>query len=360
MVQQLDQPRRLWTVLSPVTCLAVIFAFPTCLSVAGDDLFDDLSSRTSWTLPVYEKIQQQFQEWVQSRSQSDQTAATIEEFWAAGATDDGGELLRRLTECFVLVHPETQAIVDHCRSFEAGFTLPRYSLFDDESYAPLVRNNLRLLFGQWLVSNRFYNEGLELLEEITPADVADPAALLFHRGAANYWLRNKEQGTNDLADLLEHEATLPRRYARVGLMMSQDLARLEDGSLDEVSRIMGSIRVRLEHGRAGQRVRDEENDVIVKLDKLIDDLEKQCQAAHQAGSASNQSGKPMEDSQAAGGSGPGDVAAKEIGEENDWGDLPPAEREQALQLLGKEFPSHYREVIEEYFRKLARDDKDES
>ncbi len=39
----------------------------------------------------------------------------------------------------------------------------------------------------------------------------------------------------------------------------------------------------------------------------------------------------------------------------DWGNLPPKEREEALQQLGKDLPSHYRDVIEEYFRKLARD-----
>ena len=359
MAQPVIPPRRFDRILRSTTLLAVV-ALSTCPLAVADDMSDDLSSRTTWSLPVYEETQQQFQAWLQSQSPTDQAMTQIEEIWSAGATDDGGELLRRLTECFALVHPEAWEIVGHCRTFDTGVTLPSYNLLDDEIYAPLVRNNLELLFGQWLVSQRFYNEGLEILENLMPAGVVDPAALLFYRGAAHYWLRNKDEGTNDLAELLEHEANLPRRYARVALMMSQDLVRLEEDSLDEASRIMNSIRVRLDHGRAGKRVRDEESDVISILDKRIDELEKQCQANCQGAGGANQSSNPMEDSQAAGGTGPGDVALKELGEESDWGDLPPAEREQALQQLGKEFPSHYREVIEEYFRKLARDEFEES
>ena len=60
-----------------------------------------------------------------------------------------------------------------------------------------------------------------------------------------------------------------------------------------------------------------------------------------------------------GGGGPGDVDPRKLAEETDWGDLPPLQRKQALQELGEEFPSHYRDVIEEYFRSLARGDAEE-
>ena len=53
------------------------------------------------------------------------------------------------------------------------------------------------------------------------------------------------------------------------------------------------------------------------------------------------------------GKGPGEVAKKPIGSESGWGDLPPRQRQEALQQIGKDFPAHYRDVIEQYFRKLA-------
>jgi hypothetical protein len=64
----------------------------------------------------------------------------------------------------------------------------------------------------------------------------------------------------------------------------------------------------------------------------------------------------MQDSMPAGSSGPGDVDPKKLGPPGEWGNLPPKEREEVLQQLGEGFPSHYRSVIEEYFRKLARDE----
>ena len=63
--------------------------------------------------------------------------------------------------------------------------------------------------------------------------------------------------------------------------------------------------------------------------------------------------KPMQDSKLAPLKGPGDVDHRRIGNTAGWGDLPPKQREEALQQIGKDFPSHYRDAIEQYFRKLA-------
>ena len=114
-----------------------------------------------------------------------------------------------------------------------------------------------------------------------------------------------------------------------------------------------------EQRRAGTRVRDEEEDVITKLDKMIEDLEKQRQQAQQQANA-NANGtlepsNPAADSNALGGKGPGNVDQKRLKNEAGWGNLPPKERQEALQQISKDLPAHFRDVIEEYFRKLARD-----
>ena len=56
---------------------------------------------------------------------------------------------------------------------------------------------------------------------------------------------------------------------------------------------------------------------------------------------------------------PGKVDPRDIGDGADWGNMNDKEREQALQDVGREFPSHYREVIEEYFRRLAAEESAE-
>ena len=63
----------------------------------------------------------------------------------------------------------------------------------------------------------------------------------------------------------------------------------------------------------------------------------------------------MNESQIAGGGANGDVDRKNIEDRDGWGKLPPAERQQALQQISRDLPTHYREAIEAYFRKLATD-----
>ena len=106
--------------------------------------------------------------------------------------------------------------------------------------------------------------------------------------------------------------------------------------------------------------REVQDGVIESLDALIKQLEdqqqgQQGQASAGAGGGSGQggAGRPMEDSRIAGGRGPGDVRARDLEAGDGWGNLPPHDRERALQQIGREFPPHYREAIEQYFKRLS-------
>jgi hypothetical protein len=121
---------------------------------------------------------------------------------------------------------------------------------------------------------------------------------------------------------------------------------------------MEDIRRRLDLGRAGEKVIKVEDGVIASLDKLIEELEEQEKKKQQSpGQGGAQSNQPMQDSQIAEQKGEGRVEKKNIGTGTGWGDLPPKEREAALQQIGKQFPAHYREAIEQYFRKLASEEE---
>ena len=136
--------------------------------------------------------------------------------------------------------------------------------------------------------------------------------------------------------------------------MHQDLEGLDDDSLDHIARRMGDVRRRLDLGRGGKKVRGVEDGIIESLDKLIKKLEEQqCQQCSGGIQDNIRSSRPAPDSLPIGGKGRGDVDRRRIGSESGWGDLPPKQREEALQQIGREFPSHYRDVIEQYFRRLA-------
>jgi hypothetical protein len=169
----------------------------------------------------------------------------------------------------------------------------------------------------------------------------------------------KDPGLAALSKLLENERDLPKRYLSLAKLLQADLEQLQDDSLDHIARRMDDVERRLDLGRAGPRTREVEDGVIKSLDKLIKELEDQ--AADDAGAASAQgtirSSSPAPDSHILAGQGPGKVTPKDIGNKSGWGNLPPKQRQEALQQIGKDFPAHYRDMVEQYFRKLASEDE---
>ncbi len=226
---------------------------------------------------------------------------------------------------------------------------------------PLVAD-VRVAIGRDLARERLFDEALKWLAPVEVEQTLDPATLLFFRAVCRHAIWDApDKAKEDLQRLLRREQQLPVRYKMTARLMLADLTpKGNPNPLDEVSRLMSDVGRRLDLGRAGDTEVKREVEIIEKLDKLIEDLEqqrqKQQQQRMQAASKENSKNsqmQPMQDSQAAGGSGAGDVDRKDLGEKRDWGDLPPAAREQALQKLGQQLPSHYRDVIEGYFRKIA-------
>jgi len=65
----------------------------------------------------------------------------------------------------------------------------------------------------------------------------------------------------------------------------------------------------------------------------------------------------MRDSNIATNSGPGQIDAKKIKDlAEKWGQLPPRDREASMRELTRDMPQRYREIIQEYFRKLSVQD----
>ena len=226
-----------------------------------------------------------------------------------------------------------------------------------------VQQTAAAWIGRQLARNRLFDEAIIAFATVDPVATLDPASAFFYRGACHHALLNKDAAIADLERLLENEEDCPVRYTRTAKMMLADLKPLKEDSLDEISRIMGDVTRRLDLGRAGKQVRNQEQKIIDKLDKLIEELEEQQQqqqqqqqaSSGQGGGSQGGQGSPMQDSQIAGGGGNGDVDRKKIKDKDGWGNLPPAERQEAIQQISRDLPTHYREAIEAYFRKLATD-----
>ncbi|TWU48457.1 hypothetical protein Poly59_53050 [Rubripirellula reticaptiva] len=232
-----------------------------------------------------------------------------------------------------------------------------------ESLPKSMRMTLRTWLGRELVRARLYDEALPVIAEVDPVESIDPAAALYYRGACYHALMMKKEALADLRRLLENKDQAPVRFTRTAQLMVADIKGLEEDSLDEISRLMTDVTRRLDLGHTSETTEKQEQKIIDKLTKLIEKIEeqqKQQQQQQQQQSGGNPSGggaqgNPMEDSNIAGGGGNGDVDRKGIDAKDGWGNLPPAERNQALQQISRDLPTHYREAIEAYFRKLATD-----
>jgi hypothetical protein len=340
-------------------------AVPVSLPTSGATEF---GAQASWKAPSAAEVRAQVLKWLDERKPAGDIRAQAEKLWPADETaaTPGAELLDRVGATIALVEPAAKPLVEFCAKSASAADVPDASFLADEKFDPFVRNNLRLMLGRTLALQRHYDDSLAQIGKLEPKDVVDPVSLLFYQSVCHHWFLDKAAGTKTIARLFERREELPRRYSTMATLMQADLSALKDESLDHISRRMNDITRRLDFGHSGKKVQGVENGVIASLDKLIEELEKQAQARGTPGDGGGEPGPggrgqpqgiqsrgPAADSMPAVGKGPGNIDRKRIGSASGWGDLPAKEREEALQQIGKDFPSHYRDIVESYFRKIA-------
>jgi hypothetical protein len=150
--------------------------------------------------------------------------------------------------------------------------------------------------------------------------------------------------------------------------MHFDMLTWRDKDLGWIARKMDNIERRLELARGGPQTQKMQKEVVARLDELIKQLENQksgncncnggsCPNGGNGNNPNNniKASSPQNDSNGGNGSGPGNVDPKRLKELAEvWGKLPEKERAKALVELQRDMPPRYREVIENYFKKLAQ------
>jgi tetratricopeptide (TPR) repeat protein len=324
----------------------------------------ELAREPSWVIPTRSSVRDRALTWAAEVTGAEGTAsevlARVAELWAEPGVSSGAgptDLVDTAMATAAIIDPRAAA-VRGAPERRAGVS-PVVAWLDDGDTAPFERDAVKLWLGRELVRLNRFDEALPLLTDLDLATSVDPAAALFYRGCCEHWLLSREAAAETFDRLLERERELPVRYARLARLFRADIARLEADSLDHIARRMRDVRRRLDLGHAGPAARQVQRGVIESLDKLIEQIENQQQqgqsaAAGAAGAGERgDSSRPMEDSRIAGGRGAGEVRSRDLGSGAGWGNLPPHEREAALQQIGREYPPHYREAIEQYFKRLA-------
>ena len=236
-------------------------------------------------------------------------------------------------------------------------SLPEQVLAVEAKISPRIAGTLKMYLTLRLIRTLRFDEAINMLNEMTPENTIDPIAVLFCKGIVCNQLLDKKAGIEAMKQFREAAEKYPtysRRFMEVAKLVENELKELDEEkeSPSNISKQMGNIKRRLGQGNTDKKVQDDEKGVLESLDKLIEKLEQQ-QKQGKMSQKGGQSNTPAEREQIMRQKGAGEVADKNIGDSDGWGNLPPKEREEALLRIEKDFPSHYRDIIEQFFRQMA-------
>jgi hypothetical protein len=310
--------------------------------------------------PAADAVQAQAKEWLQAAGKADEAAFSA--IWQQGDRP----LLDRVTDTLALGDPAAAKLLAEARDPAAAAPKEVPALLKDAKAPAFFRNNLALAYGKALSGRRVFEEALEAFKAAVPEQTADPAAYYFHRAVAEHALAQKKDATASIVRLLDDVADAPERYKMVGMLMFLDMQQWkdEDKDLGNIARLMDNSERRLDLSRAGPKTQAIQKKVIFRLDEIIKEIENRmkdgssqcpCAGNQQPGPGHNQPNSPQQDSQIQTNSGPGQVDQKKLQHlAQNWGKLPEKERAKAMMEITKDLPPRYREVIENYFKTLAR------
>lgn len=347
-----------------LTCLLALIgllALPEVSTAQSPDQDDLFKKEATWTWPDLQIIQEQLKSFLDVVNASPAQRAEVEQGWSQlRSLPPGPVVLERL---LALLEPLDARLAQVLATLNAAPENTAAELQAYSSQAPAwLQDNLKLAIVQHYCQSSLFDEALQLLDSLNDAGVVDPSSLMFYRAVCYHHFLDRDKCIEQVDRLLERESEVVSRYVVTAKLIKSDLQPYKPETLDEIARLMNDVERRLELGRAGVKVRDKENEIVEKLDKLIDKIEKQLQDQQQQegdgqGEKQKKPANAMNESQNAGGTGPGDVDPKKQDGNGNWGDLPPAQRQEALQNITRDLPSHYREVIEAYFKRLGTGDR---
>ncbi len=230
--------------------------------------------------------------WLDERKPEDAVRRQVLTLWPESETTadaskqpTSAQLLERVVTTLSLVDPQAKQLADLCTKPHDAFKTPQFAwLADSAKLPPSCATICGCASADGWLSSRCTTNRWRSLADLQPADVVDPASLLFYQSVCQHWMLHKTEGLKSIAKLLEQKKTIPRRYAQMAELMQADLSALEDDSLDHISRRMNDVTRRLDFGHAGKQVRGVEDGIIASLDKLIKQKEDEAASSGSGGS----------------------------------------------------------------------------
>jgi hypothetical protein len=320
--------------------------------------------------------QEEFSGWVLSRADSPSLRKQVESLLDKAGDGDPVERLQHWVQLFALVDPRGTEIAawkivggipglayknerrgEESHKLEDSWVTSAHgkNLVTDPGLPNSVRATVATWLALGLVQVGLFDEAKELLYIFPPEASPTPEVVYYSRAITEYQLGNGKEAREASQWLLDRAGVIPARYQLVARMIVAETSKWESSPLRQASQWMGDVARRLEFGRNDAQLVPLQDRILETLDRLIEEASRKQKKAQVASQGSTRSVSPAEESLPLAGKGAGEAPRRPLGGPAKWGDLPPKDREEALQMIYREFPPHYRQAIEQYFRRLAED-----
>lgn len=291
-----------------------------------------------------------------SKLPAEQQAQVLALWSDATTSTTAASLLEQAMRAWSLMNPEFARFHAQCQNVSAITLTETTEALGKLTLDAFQQANAQAYLGRRLAEERLFDEAAEQLRSVDLKQAIDPATTLFYYAVSTYEILDFPTSLTALETLRQQTDQVPVRYLTVAELMQRNLEEIQPQSLGEVARLMHDSERRLDLGRAGEQVQEVQGKIVANLDELIKKIEAQQGGGGGSGSGSsnaNESAAPADDSRVKGTTAPGETDDKKFGKEGRWGDLPEKQQTAAKNLINREFPSHYRQAIETYFKKLA-------
>ncbi|MEZ6095157.1 MAG: hypothetical protein R3C03_13165 [Pirellulaceae bacterium] len=312
------------------------------------------TNTAEWEMPDQRGILSAFADWSKSQQASPEIQTEINTLLIRSTPTNVEPAIQGIIEAIVRINPASQHVIeeiDQCLESVPDELPEQIVSFSSDAF---VKQHVRLYAAYVWQQRNLHDEALAIIQDMSPNDTLQPHVMLFIRSICAHQLAQKDICLQSSAELLQNRDLLPARYVVLMEIFQRDIANLETDSIDEIARLMNDVTRRMSLKRSGEEVLAEEQLIVEKLDKLISRLEQQQQQSQPSAKQNMSPSTPMERSRNAGGKGSGAVTSRQLSEGGQWGDLPPGEKADSLAEMVRKLPPNYREMVEEYFRRLAQ------
>ena len=174
----------------------------------------------------------------------------------------------------------------------------------------------------------------------------------------------RTEAVDSLSLLLNNTLDVPERFLVIAEMLQQELADQKEGGLGKVSQLMQDVERRLELEQSGKETQDQEIAIIVALDKLLEDMEKEQKKKNSSSGGGDGTPNGSQQTQGAdrsmikgGNSATGEADRKKLTENGKWGMMNQQTEAKARELIRQKLPANFLDQIRQYTKKIAEQNR---